>query len=60
MVQPNGQKIIKRVLPVDHSQILYYSLGVSGNGIVSGLFVKKDHADVAWWRTDSLVGGLMN
>lgn len=60
MVQPNGQKILKRALPVDHSEILYYSLGLNGNGIISGLFIKKTNAEIAWWRTDSLVSGFMN
>ncbi len=60
MVQPNGQKILKRVLDVNHEEILYYSLGLSGNGIISGLFVKSHNAEVAWWRTDSLVSGIIN
>ncbi|MCR5724291.1 MAG: hypothetical protein K6G80_04300 [Treponema sp.] len=59
MVQPNGQRILKRRLPVDHSEILYYSLELSGNGIVSALFAKRDHAEVAWWRTDSLLASFM-
>lgn len=60
MVQPNGQRILKRSLPVNHGDILYYSLSLSGNGIISGLFIKSGHAEVAWWRTDSLVSGIMN
>ncbi len=60
MVQPNGQRILKRALPINHNDILYYSLNLSGNGIISGLFVQKDKADVTWWRTDSLVGGFVN
>lgn len=60
MVQPNGQKVLKRVLPVNHEDILYYSLCLSGKGIISGLFVKKEQAQVLWWRTDYLVGGLVN
>lgn len=60
MVQPNGQKILKRVLNVNHQEILYYSLNLSGDGIISGLFVKKDKAHVAWWRTDNLVNSIVN
>ncbi len=60
MVQPNGQRILKRSLPVDHSEVLYYSLGLSGNGIISALYIKKDRAEVVWWRTDSLVGSILN
>ncbi len=60
MVQPKGQKILKRSLPVDHSEILYYSLSLSGDGILSAIFIKKDRAETVWWRTDSLTAGLLN
>ncbi len=60
MVQPDGQRIVKRSLSVDHSKILYYTLSLSGNGIISGLFVKKEAADVVWWRTDSLLSSFLN
>lgn len=59
MVQPDGQRIVKRALSVDHSKILYYTLSLSGNGIISGLFVKNECADVLWWRTDSLLAALL-
>lgn len=60
MVQPDGQRIVKRSLSVDHSKILYYSLSLSGNGIISGLFVKNDVAEVNWWRSDSLLSAFIN
>ncbi len=59
MVQPNSQRILKRRLTVDHNEILYYSFALSGNGIVSALFAKRDHAEIAWWRTDSLLASFM-
>ncbi len=60
MVQPNGQKILKRNLPMNHSENLYYHMSLSGSGIISGLFIKKNHAQISWWRTDSLVGSFIN
>ncbi|WP_187116193.1 LIC_12708 family protein [Treponema pectinovorum] len=60
MVQPNGQKILKRSLPLEHSSILYSSLSLSRNGIISALLIKNSQAEISWWRTDSLVSGLMN
>lgn len=59
MVKPNGQRILKRRLAVDHSEILYYSLGLSDTGIISGLFAKRNHAEVAWWRTDALLASVI-
>ena len=55
MVQPDGQRIVKRALSVDHSKILYYTLSLSNKGIISALFVKNEKAEVCWWRTDSLL-----
>ena len=60
MVQPNGQRILKRELPVDHSQILYYDIALDDEGIISALFVKRNVADVAWWRTDNLIASFVN
>ena len=60
MVQSNGPRILKRQLAIDHSEVLYYSLGLSNNGIISALFAKRDHAEVAWWRTDSLIASVIS
>lgn len=60
MVQPDGQRIVKRSLSVDHSKILYYTLSLSGNGIISALFVKNENAEAVWWRTDSLLASFIN
>ncbi|WP_294430222.1 hypothetical protein [uncultured Treponema sp.] len=60
MVQPDGQRIVKRSLNVNHSKILYYTLSLSGKGIISGLFVKSENAEAVWWRTDSLLASFIN
>lgn len=60
MVQPDGQSILKRSLSVDHSKVLYYALSLSKKGIISGLFVKSEKAEVKWWRTDSLLSAFLN
>ena len=60
MVQPDGQRIMKRSLAVEHSKILYYTLSLSGNGIISALFVRNESAQAVWWRTDSLLASFIN
>ncbi len=55
LIQPENQKILKRSLDIDYSRILFNTFSVSANGILNGLFVERDKATVAWWRTDSLV-----
>lgn len=60
MVQPDGQRIVKRALSVDHSRVLYYALSLNGSGIISALFVRNENAEVVWWRTDSLLASFIN
>ena len=60
MVQPDGQRIVKRALSVDHAKILYYTLSLNDSGIISGLFVENEKARVLWWRTDSLLASFIN
>ncbi|AEE16736.1 putative lipoprotein [Treponema brennaborense DSM 12168] len=59
MIQSNGQKILKRHLDVDHSEILYNTFAFSPEGIISALFAKNRAADVVWWRTDLLVDAIL-
>lgn len=60
MVQPNGQKILKRHFNIDQNSILYHSFTLSQNGIISALLAEKDKARVVWWRTDQLIESLLN
>lgn len=59
MVQPNGQRILRRTLGVNHGDILYYAMHLDEEGILSALFVKRDEAEVDWWRTDSLIDAFL-
>src|SRR5574344_345395 len=59
MVQPFGQKIIRRHFNVNHKNVLYYSVALSDSGIISALFIEEDKAKVVWWRTDSLTAAIL-
>jgi hypothetical protein len=59
MVQPFGQKIIRRHFNVNHKNVLYYSMALSDSGIISALFIEEDKAKVVWWRTDSLTAAIL-
>lgn len=59
MVQPNGQKILKRTLTVDHTKNYYYTFALSDDGILSALFAQKDKAIMDWWRTDKLIAAVI-
>lgn len=58
MIQPGTQFTIKRNLEVDHSDVLYYSLSLSSEGIISALLCEKENARVVWWRSDSLIDSM--
>ena len=55
MVQLDGQRILKRNLPLDRKNCLFYALSLSSRGIISSLIVKPENAEISWWRTDSLI-----
>lgn len=59
MVQENGQRILKRNIPMDHSRHLYFDFALSDKGILSGLFAEKDKVRIMWWRTDSLLDAVI-
>lgn len=60
IVDPDGSRIIKRLLEFNNDKILFQNFSVSGEGIVTALLAGKEHADVVWWRTDSLLDSLVN
>ncbi len=60
MVQPNGQKILKRHFNIDQSVILYHTFCLSREGIISALIAEKEKARVVWWRTDELIESLLH
>ena len=55
MIQLDGQRILRRKLPVYRRDTLYYTFNLSNDGILSALMVQSDRAVVNWWRTDSLI-----
>ena len=59
MVQSENQKILRRHFTADHNSILYDSLTLSPNGIITALYLEKDNARVVWYRTDSLIESIL-
>lgn len=55
MIQPNGQKIIKRHIEYDRTNTVFQNFTLSETGIISALLAKKDNCQVVWWRTDTLI-----
>lgn len=59
MIQPGTQYTLKRNLVVDHKDVLYYSLALSSEGIISALLCEKENSRVVWWRADSLIDSML-
>lgn len=55
MIHPNGQKIIKRHIEVDHQNVFYHNFSLSSQGIISALLAKEQEVQLVWWRTDTLL-----
>lgn len=55
MVQGDGSRILNRKLELNHAESLFSTFNLDNSGIISMLTVKKDKADVSWWRTDTLI-----
>ena len=58
MVNPDGQKVLTRRLSINLAEMNYYTLSLSEEGIISGLFSEETEASVTWWRTDRIINSL--
>lgn len=59
MVQENGDRVLRRHLDLDHRSILYSTLSLSPEGIISMLVAEEEEARMLWWRTDSLIDAIL-
>ncbi|MBD5403692.1 MAG: hypothetical protein HDR51_05675 [Treponema sp.] len=60
IMQDGTQAVLKRNLDLSHKEMLYYSLSLSHDGIISALIAQKDTAEVVWWRTDTLLDSVLH
>ena len=58
MIQPNGQRIIKRHIDYNRDKTAYLNFTLSDNGIISALLATNENASVVWWRTDALIDSI--
>lgn len=59
MIQSENQRILRRHFNVDHKNILFDTMTLSQDGILTALYVEKDVARVVWYRTDSLIDNII-
>lgn len=59
MIQPDTQKILRRHFAADHNQIMFDTMTVSADGIITALYLDKEVARVVWYRTDNLIASFL-
>ncbi len=59
MIQSESQRILRRQFNVDHNNMLYNSMALSQDGIITALYLEKDSARVVWYRTDNLIEAII-
>lgn len=55
IIQSESQKILRRQIAADHKNILFNSMFLSADGLLTVLYLEKDNARVVWYRTDNLI-----
>ena len=59
MLQGENQRILRRQFKVDHNKIIFDSMALSLDGIITALYLENESARVVWYRTDSLIDAIV-
>ena len=59
MIQTESQRILHRQFKADSNNILYDTMALSQDGIITAMYLEKDAARVVWYRTDSLIEAII-
>lgn len=55
VLHESGRVTARRTIVVEDSELVYKTLSVSADGIVSALLGKTYGAEIVWWRSDRLI-----
>ena len=59
MIQSESQRILRRHFKASHSNIVYNTMCLSQDGILTALYLEEDKARVVWYRTDNLIDAIL-
>ena len=59
IIQNENQRMLRRHIDVNHDDVLFNSMVLSPEGLLSVLYIENDSARVSWYRTDSLIESLI-
>lgn len=55
MLENESQRVLRRHFAVNHANILFNTISLSDDGILSALYLEKENARIVWYRTDNLI-----
>lgn len=59
MIQNENQRVLLRHFIVNHNDVLFDTMTLSPDGILTALYLEKDKARVVWYRSDSLIESIL-
>ena len=59
MIQSETQRILRRHFNASHSNIVFDTMCLSQDGIITALYLEKEKARVVWYRTDNLIDAIL-
>ena len=59
MIQSETQRILRRHFNASHSDIVYDTMCLSQDGILTAFYLEKEKARVVWYRTDNLIDAIL-
>ena len=59
MIQSESQRILRRHFKANHSNIVFDTMCLSQDGILTALYLEKEKARVVWYRTDNLIDAIL-
>lgn len=59
MIQSESQRILRRHFSANHSNIVFDTMCLSQDGIITALYLEKEKARVVWYRTDNLIDAIL-
>lgn len=59
MIQSESQRILRRHFNAVHGNIVYDTMCLSQEGILTALYLEKEKARVVWYRTDNLIDAIL-
>ncbi len=59
MIQSESQRILRRQFKVAHSNVVFDTMSLSHDGILTALYLEKEKARVVWYRTDNMIDAIL-